>query len=132
MQYTQMQSSSRAPIIMPISWRDKNSEYLTMEIWSYYLYTFYLGREKEHRALHKTVTHWNITHNPKELTNVTNTGCTVTAWTQNSSEANSHVATQIPLLLWICRFITMFVTVHHWSLSWGTWIQPISPSSHPI
>jgi hypothetical protein len=37
---------------------------LTMEIWSYYLCTFYLWRKKEHRALHKTVTHWNITHNP--------------------------------------------------------------------
>jgi hypothetical protein len=39
-----------------------------------------LWREKEHRALHKTVTHLHITHNPKELPNVTNTVRTVTAW----------------------------------------------------
>ena len=58
----------------------KQSEYFIMEIWSYHLFTFYLWRKKEQRALHKTVSHLNITQNPKELPNITNTVCTVTAW----------------------------------------------------
>jgi len=48
-----------------------------------------------------------------------------------SWEASSHSASQIPHLLWTRRFITVFTTAHHWSLSWfgcihSTPSQPIS------
>jgi len=39
-------------------------------------------------------------------------------------EANSHSASQqIPCLLGTWRFITVFTTTHHWSLSSARWIQ---------
>jgi hypothetical protein len=47
-----------------------------------------------------------------------------------SGVANSHSASQIPRLLWTRRFITVFTTAHHWSLSWAKRIQSTSP--HPI
>jgi len=53
-----------------------------------------------------------------------------------SSEANSHSANQeinsfrFPSSYGTQRFITVFTSVHHWSLSWARWIQ--STPSQPI
>jgi len=45
-------------------------------------------------------------------------------------ETNSHSASQeIPYLFGTRRFITVFTTARHLSLSWGRWIQ-YTPSHH--
>jgi len=48
-----------------------------------------------------------------------------------SWEVNSYATSQkIPHILWNTRFIAMFATAHHMSLSWAKFIQPMS--SYPL